>query len=179
MIVAGDITDWGRGMPSQWMRFLAGAVLLSVAFLTSACATPAPVKSPSTSTSPEDETDRYTQHVREKIKRFWPYPCVQEAESNCEYKSAVLDLEIHILASGELRLVKVVRSSGIEIYDSYAVNAVRLAAPYPPVPAAMMAEKKLDPDALPSTGLRVSPPMRGVRISARFTYTNSGAKVLE
>ncbi len=161
---------------SRVMRLLGGALVAAV-FLTSACAAPKPVKGPSTLTIPEDE--RYTQQVREQIKKFWAYPCVQVTESNCEYRSADLDVEIHLLESGELHFVKVVRSSGIALYDSYAVNAVRLAAPYPPVPVTMMARRKHEPDALSTTGLRAGPPMPTVKISARFTYEVTGRKVGE
>jgi TonB family protein len=162
---------------SRVVQHLGGAVLVGAVFVISACATPTPVKSPSTLTIPEDETARYTQHVREQIKKFWGYPCVQEAENNCEYKSAVLDVEIHILASGALHLVKVVRSSGIALYDSYAVNAVRLASPYPPVPPTIMARVKPVPDAVSGAGLRAGPPMPSLRMSARFTYTATGGSV--
>jgi outer membrane biosynthesis protein TonB len=72
--------------------------------------------------------------VREQINKVATYPCIQVTETNCEYKAAELEVEISVLQSGELQYVKVIRSSGFEVYDSYAVNAVRLAAPYPPVP---------------------------------------------
>jgi TonB family protein len=158
-------------------RHLGGAVLVAAALMTSACAAPRPVKPPSTLAIPEDETARYTQRLREQIKKFWTYPCVQVAENNCEYKSAELDVEIGLLETGELHSVKITRSSGIALYDSYALNAVRLAAPYPPVPATMIARRTLEPDRRTADGFRANRPGPAIRLSARFTYFRDGRTV--
>jgi len=48
------------------------------------------------------------------------------------------------------------RSSGFAIYDDYAVNAIKLGSPFPPVPKEMMVHMKVT-----STG---------VSIVAIFTY---------
>ena len=158
------------------MRHLGGALLVTAVFLT-ACATAPPLKVPSTQTVREDESARYTRDLRERIKKFWPYPCVQVTENNCEYKRAELDVEIGLLESGELHSVKVVRSSGIALYDSYVVNAIRLASPYPPVPATMVARRKHEPDAPSTAGLRAGAPMPAIRFAARFKYVVEGSKV--
>jgi TonB family protein len=95
-------------------------------------------------------------------------------ESNCEYKSAEVDLEIGLRESGELQYVKIVRSSGIELYDSYAVNAVRLAAPYPAVPVSMLARRERESEAISTSGLRAGVSKPGAWINARFTYGPQG-----
>jgi TonB family protein len=133
-----------------------GSVLLAAASLSYACTTP-PVKAPSAVTVPDDGGyAAYTQDLRERIKSKWGYPCVKVPEGNCEHKNAEVDVEFAILASGQLNSVKVVRSSGFAIYDEYVVRAIRLAAPYPPVPTTIMARQKAGSS--------------GLTISAHFTY---------
>jgi TonB family protein len=157
----------------QARRAAWGSVLLFIVILT-ACATPAPV-GPTTPTASLPEEERYKERVREQIRRVWGYPCVQVTEDRCEHKNADLDVEFELLASGELRSVKVVRSSGIGIYDTYAVNAIRLAAPYPPVPLTMMPARKDEPEAAPTGGLRGVRPVPGIKMAARFRYVVAGS----
>ncbi|MBI2218232.1 MAG: TonB C-terminal domain-containing protein [Candidatus Rokubacteria bacterium] len=77
--------------------------------------------------------------MRRLIKANWGYPCVKNASTReCEYKSATLVVAFGILKNGQLQVVEVRRSSGLPIYDDYAVNAIKLASPFPEVPAAMM-----------------------------------------
>ena len=153
-----------------------GSVLLVMAVILAACATSAPV-APSTPTATLPEAERYKQRVREQIMSVWAYPCVQVTEDRCEHKDADLDVEFELLASGELQSVKVVRSSGIEIYDSYAVNAIRLAAPYPPVPATMRSPRTDEADPAPAPGLRAVRPLPAIRMAARFKYVMPGGTI--
>ena len=77
----------------------------------------------------------YLDRVRRAIKEKWGFPCVKNAATHeCEYKSAQLIIEFGIAKDGKVPFVNVVRSSGYPIYDDYAVNAVKLAAPFPPIP---------------------------------------------
>jgi TonB family protein len=77
----------------------------------------------------------YVTAVRRRIHDFWSYPCVPDAESGgCEYKEAVVAVEIGIDADGALANVRVDTSSGIPLYDEAALNAVRAAAPFDAVP---------------------------------------------
>jgi len=77
----------------------------------------------------------YLDRVRRAIKEKWGFPCVKNtATHECEYKSAQLIIEFGIAKDGKVPFVNVVRSSGYPIYDDYAVNAVKLAAPFPPIP---------------------------------------------
>jgi TonB family protein len=99
----------------------------------------------------------YLEGVRRRIKAKWGFPCVRnERTRECEYKTTSLVVHFGILRDGQLQFVEVVEPSGYPIYDDYAVNAIKLAAPFPPVPAALMSAMKRG-----STG---------VAILARFNY---------
>ena len=99
----------------------------------------------------------YLDRVRRLIKQNWGYPCVKNGETReCEYKTASLVVEFGILKAGGVQFVEVRRSSGFAIYDGYAVNAIKLGSPFPPVPKEMMAHMR-------STST-------GVSIVAIFTY---------
>ncbi|HYZ88528.1 MAG TPA: TonB family protein, partial [Myxococcales bacterium] len=52
----------------------------------------------------------------------------------CEYRSTQLIIEFGIQKNGELAFVTLTRTSGHPIYDDYALNAVKLASPFPPIP---------------------------------------------
>jgi len=77
----------------------------------------------------------YLDRVRRAIKEKWGFPCVKNAATHeCEYKTTTLVIEFGIAKDGKVPFVTVLRSSGYPIYDDYAVNAVKLAAPFPPIP---------------------------------------------
>jgi TonB family protein len=77
----------------------------------------------------------YLDRVRRMIKEKWGYPCVRNTNTrDCEYKTAQLVIEFGIAKDGRVPFVNVLRSSGFAIYDEYAVNAVKFASPFPPVP---------------------------------------------
>jgi TonB family protein len=77
----------------------------------------------------------YLDQVRRRIKSKWGYPCEKNEQTRvCEYRSTQLIIEFGIAKSGELVFVSLVRTSGHPIYDDYALNAVKLASPYPPIP---------------------------------------------
>ena len=106
----------------------------------------------------DPEFGAFLQQVKRQIQAKWGYPCLKNPVTHgCDYYNARLYVVFGIHKSGRLQVVEVQTSSGYEIYDDYAVNAVRLAAPYPPVPPAMLAKFK-------STNT-------GVPIMAQFTYT--------
>jgi TonB family protein len=92
---------------------------------------------------PLDSTDvrynEYLDRIRRMIKAKWNYPCVKnQATRECEYLSASLVIEFGILKDGKLQFVDIRRSSGMAIYDDYAVNAIKLASPFPEIPARMV-----------------------------------------
>lgn len=101
--------------------------------------------------TPDARYSEYFDRVRRMIKERWGYPCVKNAVTReCEYKTASLIVEFGIAKDGRVPFVTVRQSSGWPIYDDYAVNAIKLAAPFPPIP-----------DAVSRTGLPVL---------ARFNY---------
>jgi TonB family protein len=81
----------------------------------------------------------YLAQVRQMIKEKWAYPCVKDAATGrCEYKSAQVVIVFGILKDGRMPGVQIAESSGADIYDVYAVNAIKRASPFPPVPEAML-----------------------------------------
>jgi len=79
--------------------------------------------------------------VRKKIQDKWGNPCIK-TEQSCDYNEATVDVEFGIHQSGELQYVNVVQKSEYQVYDEAAVAAVKLAAPFPPVPSEMMGASK-------------------------------------
>jgi len=75
----------------------------------------------------------YLDRIRRMIKAKWSYPCVKTGVG-CDYKTADLVIEFGIAKDGKVPFVNLVRTSGYPIYDDYALNAIRLASPFPPVP---------------------------------------------
>jgi|SRR6266850_296827 len=99
----------------------------------------------------------YLGRVRSMIKDKWIYPCIKNFTSGrCDYKSATLVIRFGILRNGRVPWIEVQQTSGDEVYDNAARNAIRLAAPFPPVPPAMIA--------------RATPGSRGIRILVEFKY---------
>ena len=91
----------------------------------------------------------YFNKVRAKIKRNWIYP--REAERI----EGELLIEFGIAKSGDLQFILLRRTSGVQKLDEYAMRAIQLAIPFPPVPDDLATE------TLP--------------ISARFRYKIVGA----
>jgi TonB family protein len=98
----------------------------------------------------------YLEQVRRRIKDKWGFPCVRKPGGECQGHTTSLDVQFGILKDGSLQFVDIIRSADYEIYDEYALNAIRLAQPFPPVPPALMAAMRQG-----STGLA---------IRARFIY---------
>jgi len=110
---------------------------------------------------PLDSTDPkyndYLDRVRRMIKEKWGYPCVKDSMTgHCDYKSARLVIVFGILKDGRVPMLEIAQQSGYGVYDDYAANAIKLASPFPPVPASLMAT--------------VKPGSAGVRIVAAFQY---------
>jgi TonB family protein len=107
--------------------------------------------------SDDPRYNEYLEQIRRRIKEKWGFPCVRTAPGReCDHHTTSLDVHFGILKDGRVEFVEVVRMSDHGVYDEYAVNAIRLAQPFPPVPPAMMAAMRQG-----STGLA---------ISARFSY---------
>ncbi|MBI4255517.1 MAG: TonB C-terminal domain-containing protein [Candidatus Rokubacteria bacterium] len=101
--------------------------------------------------SKDPKYNDYLDRVRRMIKDKWVFPCVKSPDSGrCEYHSAVLVIEFGIAKDGRVPFVTLRRQSGFEIMDQYAMNAIKLAAPFPAVPDALS--------------------RKGIPILARFSY---------
>jgi TonB family protein len=75
----------------------------------------------------------YFERLRQQIKEKWVYPR-EAAERNIGGR---LVMEFGIAKDGQLRFIELRRSSGVSVLDVYAVNAVKLASPFPPIPDRM------------------------------------------
>jgi protein TonB len=80
--------------------------------------------------TPEPKYQDYFNKIRQRIKEKWIYP----REAGDRGIGGQLLIEFHIAKNGDLAYLELRRPSGVEILDEYAMNAVRLAAPFPPVP---------------------------------------------
>ncbi len=83
---------------------------------------------------PLDTADpRYTDYfekVRQRIKANWIYP----REAGDRGIGGQLVIDFAIAKSGSLEVIELRRSSGVSVLDLYALNAVKLAQPFPSVP---------------------------------------------
>lgn len=62
---------------------------------------------------------------------------VRDTRRDPDGRCADLTLDFGVAKDGTVMFVTVVRSSGYPVYDDVAINAVKLAAPFEPVPDAM------------------------------------------
>ncbi len=72
----------------------------------------------------------YMQHVRDQIEGVWEYP----EEAQMRNQQGDLLILFTIGKSGQLVRVKLLRSSGFPLLDQAALDAVKEAAPFPPLP---------------------------------------------
>lgn len=75
----------------------------------------------------------YSSEIKRKIELVWEYP-YDAKEKEIQGK---LTLMFSILRNGELEGVQLLQSSGFQVLDNGAFNAVRFAAPYYPIPQTM------------------------------------------
>jgi protein TonB len=73
----------------------------------------------------------YFERLRRAIQEKWLYPR-EASEKNI---GGQLVLEFGIARDGQLRFIELRRSSGVAVLDDYAINAVKLASPFPPIPS--------------------------------------------
>jgi TonB family protein len=83
--------------------------------------------------TPDPKYQDYFNQIRERIKSKWIYPY----EASSRGIGGELSIEFGITKSGELQFIERRRSSGVELLDDYAMRAVQLASPFPPVPDAI------------------------------------------
>jgi TonB family protein len=80
--------------------------------------------------TPDPKYQDYFKILRERIQSKWTYP----REAGDRGIGGSLLIEFHIAKDGRLAYLELRRSSGVEVLDEYAVNAIKLAQPFPPVP---------------------------------------------
>jgi TonB family protein len=73
----------------------------------------------------------YFAHIKRQIELAWNYPL--EAQE----RHVGLTLAFTIESDGNVSSIKLLKSSGYEILDEYALNAVKFASPFNPIPASI------------------------------------------
>jgi periplasmic protein TonB len=91
----------------------------------------------------------YFGRVRRQIQEKWIYP----REAGDRNIGGTLTMEFGIARDGHLRYIELDRSSGVTILDEYALNAVKLASPFPYFPESI---RRRHPT--------------GLRVGAQFNY---------
>ena len=87
---------------------------------------------------PDPEARRYLEDVRRAIGRGWTYPCTAgSSAAGCVYAEGKVVVEFSVASNGALISADVTTSSGHPELDAAATDAVKGAAPFPPVPAAL------------------------------------------
>lgn len=108
----------------------------------------------------------YLERLRRAIQAKMVFPCIKDPETlRCTPKDAQLVVDMGLTRDGGLQVVELMRSSGMSVYDEVSINAIKLAQPFPPVPAAML---EMQPRG-----------SRGVRITVLFSYVvNTWTQIL-
>jgi len=83
--------------------------------------------------TPDPNYREYMQRVRQRIYAKWSYP--HEAQSR--ELNGKLAIEFHVGKDGQLLSLELIASSGEAILDASALNAIKMAEYYPPLPEAM------------------------------------------
>jgi TonB family protein len=83
--------------------------------------------------TPDPKYQDYFRQIRERIQSKWSYPY----EASSRNIGGELQIDFGIAKGGELQFIERRRTSGVEVLDDYAMRAVQLASPFPPVPDAI------------------------------------------
>ena len=73
----------------------------------------------------------YFAELKRRIEDKWTYP----SEASRKGQSGGGEVRFVLHKNGSVRTVQIVHSSGVQILDSYIENAIRMAQPFPPIPA--------------------------------------------
>ncbi len=79
----------------------------------------------------------YMQHIKDKIENVWIYP--EDARMNNQQGQLLILFSID--KNGNLAKVQLIRSSGYASLDNAAIEAVKEAAPFPPLPKRLHIDK--------------------------------------
>jgi TonB family protein len=93
--------------------------------------------------TPDPRYSDYFRIVKRQIQEKWSYP----REAGDRGLGGQLVIDFVIAKDGHVEAIDLRRSSGVEILDRFAMNAVKLAQPFPPVP------DSVSKDRLPIAGL--------------------------
>jgi TonB family protein len=99
--------------------------------------------------TPDPDYTEYFGRVRRQIQEKWIYP----REAGEQNIGGTLTMEFGIARDGHLRYIGLDRSSGVTILDEYALNAVKLASPFPSFPEPLQRRHPT-----------------GLRVGAQFNY---------
>jgi protein TonB len=80
--------------------------------------------------TPDPRYSDYFNEIKKRLEASWVYP----SEAARRGQAGQLVAEIVVRRDGTVPRVDLVHSSGIEILDRYALNAVRFASPFPAIP---------------------------------------------
>jgi TonB family protein len=136
--------------------------LLALVVLAASACTTMPTPAPTVIDLDARPAHVYIQDVKARIQSGLTYPCLKNTRGGCEPRDARVVVEFGILRDGTLRYVDVVAPSGQTIYDTESAEAIRRAAPFPPVPVDLMA--------------RVPPESTGIPIRANFHFVVDQAR---
>jgi len=86
--------------------------------------------------SPDPKYSDYLDRVRRAIKDKWGFPCADGAPDRygCVRREGELVIEFGIAKDGHVPFIALKQSTGSANMDSFALNAIKLAQPFPPVP---------------------------------------------
>jgi TonB family protein len=86
--------------------------------------------------SPDPKYSDYLDRVRRAIKDKWGFPCAEGAPDRygCVRREGELIIEFGIAKDGHVPFIALKQSTGSPNMDSFALNAIKLAQPFPPVP---------------------------------------------
>jgi TonB family protein len=86
--------------------------------------------------TPDPKYSDYLDRVRRAIKDKWGFPCAEGAPERygCVRREGELIIEFGIAKDGHVPFIALKQSTGSANMDSFALNAIKLAQPFPPVP---------------------------------------------
>ena len=86
--------------------------------------------------SPDPKYSDYLDRVRRMIKDKWGFPCADGAPDRYGFvrREGELIIEFGIAKDGHVPFISLKQSTGSANMDSFALNAIKLAQPFPPVP---------------------------------------------
>jgi len=75
----------------------------------------------------------YFAHIKQRIELAWNYPYEAQKRNEGGRLTRVFTIE----SGGNVSSVKLLKSSGYQILDDYAIKAVKIASPFNPIPASI------------------------------------------